>query len=264
METRQRVNDVAQLTPRRAADADAFLAAVRKEHARFIDALGQAAALLGGGSAQLEQARAAHVQLTRQFLDAQRSILQLRAETDKELALIGAVPGEPAPCDAATHGALVGAQKQQLTIVLDQWWAEENDLRRTIIAEARAAVQRYLARLEATATAEAVALSVATTRVLAELDTADAADLNSLLNELISSLDALPKPAPAAHTTPAAADDLRFVDVAPSESFVEFWVQREAVAPVKSQTRRWRFLPSAVYPVAAVASLLTVAMAWMG
>lgn len=165
METRQRVND-----------AEAFLAAVRKEQARFIEALGQAAAMLGRESIELERSFAAQTQLTRQFLDAQRSILQLRADTDKELAVIGTVPGE-----------------------------------------------------------------------------------------LIHSLD--PTSVPSDPTPqPVAVDpnDLRFKDGGSSEAFVEFWAERESAKPVVEAPRRWRAQLRAAYPVAAVASLLTVAMAWMG
>lgn len=265
METRQRTSGVEQLTPRRGADADAFLAAVRKEQARFIEALGQAAAMLGRESKQLEHAFAAQQQLTRQFLDAQRSILQLRADTDEELALIGTVPGERAPAEPQRHGDVVAAQKQQLSAVLDQWWVDERELRRTVIDEARQAVQRYLARLAASDAAAGAPLPTTTTRVLAELDGAEAADLHSLLDELIHSLD--PPASSVAQQQPAVdvdPNDLRFKDVGPGEAFVEFWAARESAEPVVAPPRRWRFLPQAVYPVAAVVSMLTVAMAWMG
>lgn len=260
METRQRVND-----------ADVFLAAVRKEHARFVEALGQAGALLGRGSPQLEHACAAQVQLTRQFLDAQRSILQLRAETDKELALIGAVPGNHAEADGAPHSAVVVAQRQQLSAVLDQWWADESELRRSVIDKARHAVQTYLAQLAISTPAADVVLPSTTTRVLADLEVADASDLQALLGELITSLDLASVNrigvVEAVEAPAARADDLRFVDAAPSESFTEFWAQRESATPSDAPTmpaRRWWSLPHAVYPVAAVASALTVAMAWMG
>ena len=244
---------------------DAFLAVVRKEQARFIEALGQAAALLGRESTQLEQSFAAQTQLTRQFLDAQRSILQLRADTDKDLALIGKVPGARADAEAHGHSDLAGAQKEQLATTLELWWVEERELRRTVIHEARQAVQRYLARLAADDAAAVVALPTATTRVLAELDGADAADLHSLLDELIHSLDPTPVQPDAPHRSVAVGpNDLHFKDVGSSEAFVEFWAARESVGPVVDAPRRWRSVPQAVYPVAAVASLLTVAMAWMG
>ncbi len=265
METRQRSSGVDQLARRRVTDADAFLAVVRKEQARFIEALAQAAALLGRESRQLEQSLAAQTQLTRQFLDAQRSILQLRADTDKELALIGTVPGDRTHAEPPGQEAITTAQKEQLAAVLDQWWVDERELRRAVIDEARRAVRRYLARLEASDAAAVVALPTTTTRVLAELDSADAADLHSLLDELIHSLD----PTPASTVVspePVAVDpnDLRFIDVGSSEAFVEFWAAREPTEPVVVAPRRWRALLQAVYPVAAVASLLTVAMAWMG
>ena len=264
METRQRTSGVEQLTPRRVADADAFMAAVRKEQARFIEALGQAAALLGRESRQLKQSFASQTQLTRQFLDAQRSILQLRAVTDKELAVIGTVPGERPDAELRRDGDIVAAQKAQLAVALDQWWVDERELRRSVIEEARHAVQRYLARLAANDAAASVALPTTTTRVLAELDAA-AADLHSLLDELIHSLDPTPAPSDAPQP-PVAVDpnDLHFKDVGSSEAFGQFWAASESAGPVVEARRRWRFVPQAVFPVAAVASLLTVAMAWMG
>lgn len=265
METRQRLNDVEQSGNRPATDAEVFLAVVRKEHARFIEALGQAATQLGRGSVQLDLAQATQVQLTRQFFDAQRSILQLRAETDKELNLIGSVPGGQGQAERAAHDHDVADQRQQLARVLDEWWIAENELRSSVIAEARSAVERYLARLATNELASVVALSATTTRVLAELETADAADLHSLLDELIHSLDSAPAPSTVpAEPRVAAADELRFTESASRESFGEFWAERELTEPAVAAPSRWRFLPPAVYPVAAVASLLTMAMAWMG
>jgi len=265
METRQRVSGVAHSASPRGADTDDFLAAVRTEHARFIEGLGQAAALLGRQSTQLQPALAAQIQLTRQFLDAQRSILQLRAETDKELALIGEVPCEHGDAASGQHDQVMGAQRQLLSQVLDAWWVEENVLRRTVLQDARHAVQEYLAHLATSDTADAVVLPGAATRVLAELEVGDAGDLHALLAELIQSLDSAPTVL-AVQPAPAAADprDLRFIDIGASETFVEFWAQRETTEPKTVTSQRRRFLPQAVYPVVAVASLLTLAMAWMG
>lgn len=265
METRQRVNDVEQSTPSRVADAEAFLTAVRKEHARFIDALGHAAVLLGGGSPQLEQARATQVQLTRQFLDAQRSILQLRSETDRELALIGAVPGCRAAGELELHDDVAAAQKQQLSAVLDQWWADETELRRTVLDEARQAVHAHLAHLATSQTEVAVELPSAATRVLADLEVANTSELHSLLDELISSLDTATATATVSRPTPTPApNDLRIIDMVPGESFSEFWLQHEPAEAAVAPTRQRWSLPLAVYPVAAVASALTLAMAWIG
>ena len=261
METRQRVSGVEQQRAPRHAGADAFLAALRKEQARFIEAIGQAAAFLGPESGQLSHACATQAQLTRQFLDAQRSILQLRAETDQELALIGAVPGHPAP---APDGELDASHRQQLSLVLDQWWAGEGLLRRTIIDEARDAVQQYLARLAASDADAALMLPTTAARVLAELEVADATDLHSLLDELIYSLVAAPLVGPQPSPVTASPGDLRFIDAGTDNDFGEFWAAREVVEPVDESPRRRLLLPSAVWPVAAVASLLTLAMAWMG
>ncbi len=265
METRQRVDDVEQSTRSRVGDPEAFLAAVRKEHARFIDALGQAAAQLGGGSPQLDRARAVQVQLTRQFLDAQRSILQLRAETDRELALIGAIPGGSAAGEVELHVNVAAAQKQQLSVVLDEWWADESELRRTVLHAARHAVQTYLAHLAASQPPVDIELPSAATRVLTDLELADTSELQSLLDELISSLDSAPAAATALRPTPTPSpNDLRIIDMAPDESFQQFWLQREHAEAVVAPTRRRWSLPHSVYPVAAIASALTLAMAWIG
>ena len=88
------------------------------------------------------------VQLTRQFLDAQRSILQLRAETDREIDAIGETP--PRDDERVDSGNLASysRRRSQLTMLLDEWWLDENELRRVVLARARHAVQRYLAELE--------------------------------------------------------------------------------------------------------------------
>jgi len=265
METRQRVSGVAHSAASRGADTEAFLAAVRTEQARFIEALGQAATVLGQQSTQLQPALAAQIQLTRQFLDAQRSILQLRAETDKELALIGTVPCERADAASGQHDQVVAAQRQHLSQTLDTWWVEENVLRRTVLNDARRAVHEYLAHLATSDTVDAAVLPGAATRVLAELEVGDAGDLHALLDELIQSLDSSPAVVALPQASVAAdPSDLHFIDFRASETFVEFWAQRESTEPKNVTPQRRRFLPQAVYPVVAVASLITLAMAWMG
>lgn len=69
-------------------DVAAFGEAVRKEHQRFLSALGDATARLGGGARALAGTAALQHQLTRQFLDAQRSILLRHAETQAEIGRI--------------------------------------------------------------------------------------------------------------------------------------------------------------------------------
>ena len=265
METRQRVSVVEHSAAPHIAQADAFLAAVRHEHARFMDALGQAAAMLGRQSEQLQPAAAAQVQLTRQFLDAQRSILQLRAATDNELALIGVVPDDGVESAATHHDEVLAAQRQRLATALDGWWAQENALSRTVTDEARDAVQSYLGRLATIELCDAAARPDAVSRVFAGLEVGDPVDLGSLLGELIRSLDTQAVEAVATVEQVADPGDLHFVEMGASEAFGEFWVRRAAgeslaAAPVRQR----RLLPQALYPVAVVASLLTIAMAWMG
>ena len=264
METRQRVSGVAHSVALRGGEVDAFLTTVRAEQARFIEALGQAAALLGRESMQLQPAVAAQIQMTRQFLDAQRSILRLRAETDKELAVIGAVPSGDAAVAPSQHDQVVAAQRLHLSQALDGWWAQENVLRRNVLADAREAVQEHLARLATSGTVEPAVLPGVATRVLEELEVADAADLHALLDQLIQSLDFAPAQPVAPATAVADPSDLRFVDVGTGETFGEFWAQGDVVELETVTPPRRRYMRTAVYPVAAVASLLTLAMAWMG
>ncbi len=164
---------------------ETFFDTVRKEQLRFLDAVAQARAQLGATSSQLAQATAIHGRLTRQFFDAQRSIMRRRAEVDVQVARI--LSGE---CDhelgrldvgspttgqeiATLTGVLVRtkadaeqlaavldaafepddldgtAAERELASMLDDWWATENESGRSIVADARAraAVRRHLAAL---------------------------------------------------------------------------------------------------------------------
>lgn len=69
-------------------DVAAFGESLRKEHQRFLSALGDATARLGGDACELAGTAAVHHQLTRQFFDAQRSILLHHAETHAEIRRI--------------------------------------------------------------------------------------------------------------------------------------------------------------------------------
>lgn len=67
------------------AEVAAFCDTVRTEHLRFLHAVGDARAHLGQEHSELAKAAAIHGRLTRQFFDAQRSILLRRAEVDAEV-----------------------------------------------------------------------------------------------------------------------------------------------------------------------------------
>ncbi len=278
METRQSDAPAERLPMGSAAAVEGYLATVRREHSRFVEALSLAGAQLGRDSTQLAAASSMQVQLTRQFLDAQRSILQFRAESDRELSVIGRTPGgEGAPgADVDDHGSY-GRCRSQLTLLLDGWWLDENELRRVVLARARDAVQHYLAALEAgtivSQSASPAALPALAEQLLTRLDSADPADLVGLLDALIVSLDGAVSPAAceasshSSQVVAAAAErplrELRFIEGAPADGFGEFWVHDPAPVAT-SKWRGWRVFAHAAAPTVALATLLTAAMAWIG
>jgi hypothetical protein len=79
-----------------ASDVVAFFEALRAEQTRFLDAMAGARAVLQDGEGQLAQISAVHGRLTRQFFDAQRLIMQRRAEADAEVEHISAETDEHA------------------------------------------------------------------------------------------------------------------------------------------------------------------------
>lgn len=278
METWQSDAPAQQLPTGSAAAVEGYLATVRREHSRFVEALSLAGAQLGRESTQLVAASSMQVQLTRQFLDAQRSILQFRAESDRELSVIGRIDaGEgAAAADVDDHGSF-GRCRSQLTMLLDGWWLDENELRRVVLARARDAVQRYLAALEAGAIAShpasPAALPALAEQLLTRLDSADPADLVGLLDALIGSLDGAASIAPCevpSHSSQEKAAaierplrELRFIEGAPADGFGEFWVHDPA--PIATAKRwRWRVFAHAAAPTVILATMLTAAMAWIG
>lgn len=69
-------------------DAEYFLAALSTEQTRFLDAITEARRLVDNAPGQLGRLAAVQARLTREFLDAQRSIIRRRAETDALVARI--------------------------------------------------------------------------------------------------------------------------------------------------------------------------------
>ena len=80
----------------RDVEAEAFFDALRAAQTRFLDTMSQASAQLGQGSGQLAFVAATHRRLTRQFFDAQRSLMLRRADIDAEVARIGRAAEEEA------------------------------------------------------------------------------------------------------------------------------------------------------------------------
>jgi hypothetical protein len=79
-----------------ALDVVTFFEALRGEQTRFLEAMAGARAVLRDGDGQLAQISAVHGRLTRQFFDAQRLIMQRRAEADAEVERISAETDEHA------------------------------------------------------------------------------------------------------------------------------------------------------------------------
>jgi len=72
------------------ADVARFFATMKQEQARFLHAFATARGEIGDGHGQLAHISAIQCRLTRQFFDAQRLIMERRAEVDAEVARIAA------------------------------------------------------------------------------------------------------------------------------------------------------------------------------
>jgi hypothetical protein len=73
----------------RSAAADSFVAQLTKEQERYLAAYGDARQVLERDPGQLSAIVAVQGRLTRQFFDAQRSLIRRRAETDYKVGAIG-------------------------------------------------------------------------------------------------------------------------------------------------------------------------------
>jgi len=151
---------------RTAADvspAEAFLDTLRAEQAEFLDALWRAGSVLESAPGETPPYVATHVGLTRQFFDAQRSLMARRAEFDAEIASlvaeIAAARGEstvaagwaPPMPEARIEMLDDAAPQQQLAALLDIWWAAENERGAARLESAR----MHLARVHRQSTVEA-------------------------------------------------------------------------------------------------------------
>jgi hypothetical protein len=178
METAPRPPDV---TAREAGGSgvDAYFAVLRKEQARFLDAIAEARSLLDG-SRRFARATAIHAQLTRRFLDAQRAILKRRAEVEAEMAL-GAID-----TDFEVHQSDGTEAARQLAALLDTWWHAENQTGRKMLdaARGRADECESVADTKRIHACNAVGVVRLSSEMVAALDAADPADLASLLTTL--------------------------------------------------------------------------------
>ena len=86
-----------------------YFEVLRNEQSKFLEAVAQARSVLGHETGNLSQVSAVQGRLTRQFFDAQRSLLQRRAEIDAEVARIAAETEEHANvvlASAVAHATL--------------------------------------------------------------------------------------------------------------------------------------------------------------
>ncbi len=91
------------------ADVARFFATMKQEQARFLHAFATARGDIGDRHGQLAQISAIQCRLTRQFFDAQRLIMERRAEVDAEVARIAAETEEHANVVLAAAVANVAA-----------------------------------------------------------------------------------------------------------------------------------------------------------
>lgn len=161
----------------RRTDVDEFIDAVRKEQVRYLETIRQAAATLRVDDGRLACVAATQTRLTQQLFDAQRSILQRRAEFDAEVECIdlaaeedaraivsaatgvvreaatleGAIPLDVVEAEQRRSGTHGDEAQRQLAALLDDWWTEENREGRAMVADAcaRATMRRQLATIEA-------------------------------------------------------------------------------------------------------------------
>ena len=227
---------------------DHFLDALRQEQVAFLDSMRTLCMPLGSCSGSLAAAASSQARLTQQFLDAQRSLLRRTAEydtaaldiersaaEDARQMVIGAanyaldcgVPSDTlealrwsaldaaVPVDesaAADAGEVARRQQQELSRLLDSWWAEAQERGTTIVERANsfAGVVRSRADARVSQILEAVARQTAPLSgeaptdisdlmpldLLAALETADSGDLGGLLDSLLLSLGAPDEAAP--------------------------------------------------------------------
>ena len=165
-----------------------FLEVVRDEQTRFLDTVRAAGSTVRDEPGQLAFVAAIQTRLTQQFFDAQRAILHRQAAIDAEVNRIDATAAALAEPDTVRLRAVAGPTgqppspgsaivrhgvdaaiadvddaafepveidpmlpQQQLSALLEQWWARLNDDGRTMVerAHARARLERHVATIAA-------------------------------------------------------------------------------------------------------------------
>jgi hypothetical protein len=158
-----------------------FASTLRAEHLRHLDAVRRACAILDGHAGRLPALASAHGALTRQWFDAQRSLLGRCAQLDTE-----AESADQLDSRAVGLAEDIAQAQRQLTEILDSWWELEN----RCLRQSAAAVEAQNAVTLELPIVEAVVTSALPADVFALLDSADPSSLSSLLDALAASLDA--------------------------------------------------------------------------
>ncbi|MFZ4719273.1 MAG: hypothetical protein ACOYMR_07595 [Ilumatobacteraceae bacterium] len=249
----------------------AFLAVLEAEQTRYLDAIGRARAALGLDATHLAEMSAVQGRLTRRFFDAQRAILRQRSEADDALGsmLDGMTFVGPNNID---HGRF----ERQLDALLDEWWQAEQRSCVGLVAE----TPQVEAVEDRSSTAAPLPLSL-----VDALTSADPADLDRILDDLVADFTTHAAVAAAARTVEAPKAPARsFVPFAPPseddlaikgdtlDDFELFWAPEGEPAPVVVQDAAeptapslWSQVPTGiVLPIAGVTAGLALVMALVG
>jgi hypothetical protein len=161
------------------ASVNDFASMLRAEQLRHLDAVRRACAILDGHAGRLPALASAHGALTRQWFDAQRSLLDRCAQIDVE-----AERADQLDLREAGVADDIARSQQQLTEILDSWWEREN--RR--LEQCAAVVEAQNEDTQELPIVEAVVTSALPADLLTLLDSSDLASLSSLLESLAASL----------------------------------------------------------------------------
>lgn len=239
-----------------------FAGALRAEQLRHLDAMRRACAILDGHAGRLPALASAHGALTRQWFDAQRSLLDRCGQIDVE-----AESADQLDLRAAGVADDVARSQQQLSEVLDSWWEREN--RR--LEECAAVREAQNAETRELPIVEEVITSALPADLLAMLDSADPARLPSLLDALAASLSPS-EPAAAAVPHEAEPDavlprDLEILsDPAPRDPTTSLRGARSRRQPSSngSPSLVRSVVRNIVVPMSTITVVLVALMAWIG
>lgn len=272
--------------PDRSRTADDFLACTERASTRYLAEVAGAVSRLGDDDVELRSAANRAVRLTRQFLDAQRTIVLRSADTDGaarravetamlETAVLGASIDDMLEFPAVDD---LGSYDAELRALLEAWWARSADEFDASLTSVRRQCAQWVevARLASDEAAPSVgqladALPATTVEVArhgaspdlpveiaALVDGCDPVRLGELLDQLDDVLESRSGSGhlaqePTNHQTGSAPGSPE------GERFAAFWGAGAAGA-----TARRSVLREAIVPMLLVAALLVVALLGIG